>query len=47
VEQSKGREMVSLQVTKAFKVGDRSKAQKFMKRLNPDEENARDLQQYD
>jgi hypothetical protein len=47
LKELKEREMVRLQAQEAFKVGDMSKAQKLMKRLNPDEGDARDLQQYD
>jgi hypothetical protein len=43
----KEREMMRLQAQEAFKMGDTNKAQKLMKRLNPGEEDTRDLQQYD
>jgi hypothetical protein len=42
----KQREMIRLQAQDAYKTGDMGKAQRLMKRLNPNEEDARDLDQY-
>ena len=40
------REMTRLQAQEAFKTGDMGKAAKLMKKLNPDEEDTRDLEHY-
>ena len=42
----KQREMIQLQAQEAYKMGDMSKAAKLMKKLNPDDEDARDQQHY-
>ena len=42
----KQREFIRLQAQEAYKTGDMSKAQKLMKKLNPDEEDTRDLEHY-
>jgi hypothetical protein len=42
----KQREMIRMQAQEAYKTGDMVKAQKLMKKLNPDEEDLRDLEHY-